>query len=112
MRSNHTTPPMPAPKPANPPNEESPLRYWSMTATVALLAYVLSFGPAMWLVDRGILPAWPKQSVSFVYYPVFWTSMVGPRPVRELVRWYAEVGAKRRPDNLIDDPAIPSGLRR
>jgi hypothetical protein len=36
--------------------------------------------------------------------------MVGPRPVRESVRWYAELGAKRRPDNLIDDPAIPSRL--
>jgi hypothetical protein len=74
-----------------------------MVAAVALLVYLLSFGPAMWLVDRRVLPAWSKSAVSVVYYPVFWTSMVGPRPVRELVRWYAELGAKRRADPIFDD---------
>jgi hypothetical protein len=97
-------------EPDNPPDEKSPLRSCATVAAVALLVYLLSFGPAMWLVDRKILPAWTTPTVSFVYYPVFWTSMVGPRPVREAVRWYAELGAKRRPDNLIDDPAIPSRL--
>jgi hypothetical protein len=74
-----------------------------MVAAVALLVYLLSFGPAMWLVDRRVLPAWSKSAVSVVYYPVFWTSMVGPRPVRELVRWYAELGAKRLADPIFDD---------
>ena len=74
-----------------------------MVAAVALLVYLLSFGPAMWLVDRRILPAWSKSAVSVVYYPVFWTSTIGPRPVREAVRWYAELGAKRRADPIFDD---------
>jgi hypothetical protein len=74
----------------------------AMMVAVGLLAYLLSFGPAMWLVDRRILPAWTKQSVSFVYYPIFWSSIVGPRPVRELVRWYAELGARKRSDPVFD----------
>jgi hypothetical protein len=74
-----------------------------MVAAVALLVYFLSFGPAMWLVDRRILPAWSKSAVSVLYYPIFWTSIVGPRPVREAVRWYAELGAKRRADPIFDD---------
>jgi hypothetical protein len=56
----------------------------------------------VWLVDRGFLPAWSKSTVSVVYYPVFYTSIVGPRPVREAVRWYAELGAKRRADPVFD----------
>ena len=99
---------MAAPEPTTPPDKKSPIRFCATSAAIALLVYVLSFGPAMWLVERKLLPAWTKQTVSYVYYPIFWASMVGPRPVREAVRWYAELGAKRRADNLIDDPAIPS----
>jgi hypothetical protein len=84
-------------------DRKSTIGFVMVVAAVALLVYVLSFGPAMWLVDRRILPAWSKSAVSVVYYPIFWTSIVGPRPVREAVRWYAELGAKRRADPIFDD---------
>jgi hypothetical protein len=94
---------MPAPEPTNPPDEKSPIRFCATSAAIALLVYILSFGPAMWLVDRKIIPVWTKPTVSLVYYPIFWTSMVGPRPVRECVRWYAELGARRRIAPIFDD---------
>ena len=79
------------------------LGFVATMVAAALLVYLLSFGPAMWLVDREILPAWSISVVSAVYYPVYWTSTVGPRPVREAIRWYAELGAKRRADRMIFD---------
>jgi hypothetical protein len=103
---------MPKSELPKPPHEKSSIRFYTTAAALVLLAYAISFGPAMWLIDRKLLPAWTKQTVSYVYYPIFWLSMVGPRPVRESVQWYAELGARPRPENLIDDPKIPSGLRR
>jgi hypothetical protein len=84
------------------------IRFVAVVSAAAALIYLLSFGPAVWFVDRGILPAWTKPSVSFVYYPVFYTSIVGPRPIREAVRWYAELGAKRRADPVFDDSSEAS----
>jgi hypothetical protein len=93
------------------PDEKSPIRLLATSAIVALLLYAVSFGPAIWLVDRKVVPTWTTQTISVLYYPIFWVSMAGPRPVREAVRWYAELGAKRKPEYLIDDPRIPSGIR-
>jgi hypothetical protein len=89
-----------------PMNQRNPsIGFVATLMAAAALVYVFSFGPSVWLVDRELLPSWSKPVVSIVYDPVFWTSMAGPRPIRKLITWYAELGAKRRAERVYDLPS-------
>lgn len=63
---------------------------WRIAALVlAFLAlYPLSYGPSIWLVRRGWLP--PNATIAF-YAPMPWLHESGPWPIREWVRWYANL---------------------
>ena len=71
-------------------NERKPLWPWIMALLVALpVLYVLSFGPACWLNERGFLG---MNAVSSVYSPVLATAENGRLP--KIIEWYARLGAK------------------
>jgi hypothetical protein len=90
-------------------NEGKPtIGFWAVLAAAAAMAYLLSFGPTVWMLDRRILPAWMNQPAAFVYAPLFHVSLAGPRPVRQAVVWYAELGVRRYVEPLLDDPATPA----
>jgi hypothetical protein len=82
--------------------------FWAAIAAAGAFVYLLSFGPVVWLTDRGFLPACVSKPASFVYYPFFRLSLAGPRPIRNALVWYAELGAKRYKEPLLDDPATPA----
>ena len=90
-------------------NERKPtIGFWATIASISVFAYVLSFGPFVWLADRKILPEWVHSPAAFVYAPVVHVSLAGPRPVREALVWYAELGSKKYQTPLLDDPATPA----
>jgi hypothetical protein len=82
--------------------------FWATMAGLAALAYLLSFGPVVWLTDRRIFPEWVHGPAAFVYAPVVHVSLAGPRPIRGALVWYAELGSKQYKEPLIDDPATPA----
>jgi hypothetical protein len=84
------------------------LGFWAGVIAICACAYLLSFGPAIWLVDRRVLPAWVKRPVALFYAPVFHLSLAGPRPIRQAIVWYGELGTRRYADPLLDDPATPA----
>jgi hypothetical protein len=93
----------------SPVSERKPtIGFWATVASVAALVYVLSFGPVVWLTDRKVLPGWVHSPAAFVYAPVVHVSLAGPRPVREALIWYAELGAKKYQEPILDDPATPA----
>ena len=64
--------------------------FWATVALVAVLLYVASFGPACWLRDQGRIP---KLATALFYRPLIRAMFDGPRPVRRMLRKYAEWGA-------------------
>ncbi len=82
--------------------------FWVTSAAAAVLIYLLSFGPAVWLADRRMLPGWMSRPVSVFYAPIFHLSLAGPRPIRHAIVWYGELGTRRYADPLLDDPATPA----
>lgn len=73
---------------------ENPKPLWpKIVVTLALVPvlYVLSFGPACWLVDRGHLAAGPA---AFFYSPVMTVSRDLPH-VETCLNWYGRFGGGR-----------------
>jgi hypothetical protein len=59
-----------------------------------LVLYLLSFGPACWIVDSGELKHW--SSLRTAYWPIH--QMASRLPViLEAVCWWGDVGCPRRP---------------
>jgi hypothetical protein len=60
---------------------------------VGLMAlYVLSLGPVMWLTAHGYLSQpWIYAKQDF-YRPLNFVDNYSPEPVRNALRWYAELG--------------------
>jgi hypothetical protein len=55
-------------------------------ALVVVLAYVLSAGPACWLVKKNASPDWALEVYARVYAPFCrWPC---PEPLRGMLRWY------------------------
>jgi hypothetical protein len=82
------------------------MSFWAAILAIVALMYLLSFGPTVWLMDRKIAPASMSPLAAFVYAPIFHFSLAGPRPVREALRWYADLGAQRRQDPVFDDSTV------
>lgn len=66
---------------------------WLFWATVVLvgvpLLYVMSFGPACWIVSRSSLPA---ETINTGYRPVIWAWERSPDPVVRVIWWYVDAG--------------------
>jgi hypothetical protein len=80
--------------------------FWGAVASAAALVYLLSFGPIVWMTDRMIFPERLHGPAAFVYAPLAHVSLAGPRPVREALRWYADLGSKHRQDPVFDGDGL------
>jgi hypothetical protein len=66
---------------------------WARRLLIGIMAgapvfYVLSFGPAVYLVSRGFVS--PKdRSLKSLYLPLGWIALKGPAPVGDAPAWYA-----------------------
>jgi len=76
--------------------------FWATVAGFVILAYVLSFGPAVWMLDRGVLPASRSSVIGYIYYPMVRGLNDGPRPIRKAISWYAALGARPRDERIYD----------
>ena len=62
------------------------LGFWLMVTVLGLLViYPLSYGPAAWMVERGILPI---QSVAVAYRPLAWLCFHGPPSLERVIARY------------------------
>jgi hypothetical protein len=65
---------------------------WAFWATVVLLSssvlYVLSFGPACWLSNDGMISS---TTITTVYPGLWQVVMRGPQPFRRWLRWYVNL---------------------
>src|SRR6516162_6270636 len=69
---------------------------WCMVATCLLLAYPLAFGPACWINERTEIGS---RAISIVYTPIVRTAQAGPERARQVIYWYAALGA--RPEKFL-----------
>ena len=76
--------------------------FWAtVVVIVVLLAYPLSFGPACWLNERGLVG---RAAVSAVYSPVLATAENGRLP--KVIDWYARLAAKPDAFPFVSDGTI------
>ena len=59
--------------------------FWFAVVSTTLALTVLSFGPATWLFDRGILRN--RSAIEFAYYPIGY-ELRGTRPIQRAIHWY------------------------
>ena len=80
--------------------KEPGVAFWASAVLVAVLAYPLSFGPACWRVPKSsdesdklstwsVLGSAPKPHAPSIYWPLGWIALNGPKPLGDLVCWYA-----------------------
>jgi len=60
--------------------------------------YVASWGPAVWIYvygsDRGWRISGSLQIIlDWVYYPLVWLILNGPKPISDALTWYAKLFA-------------------
>ena len=73
------------------PDRKKPgVAFWATVVSMPIL-YVLSAGPANWLMYRGVLRGRLLEAVVALYWPVRWLMDNGPEPVSKAIRWYAEL---------------------
>lgn len=71
------------------------VRMSTLTAVMAMLViYLLSFGPACWIVMRNGF--YGGDWVSAIYRPVLWGWEYSPQPVKHWIKVYANVGTNGR----------------
>ena len=58
--------------------------FWATVVMAGLVLYVLSIGPASWLVDRNLLSIPAAENL---YWPLFQC----PDPVFHSIEWYARL---------------------
>jgi hypothetical protein len=63
--------------------------FWAMVVVVALVAYPLSFGPAVWLVARGTLP---ETAIKCAYWPLLCQRVHLENSWGSAIRWYGSLG--------------------
>src|SRR5262245_1586182 len=62
---------------------------WTTAVLLAVLAYPLAFGPSVWLASRRHLD---RKAVGWVFSPIMQAAVRAPEPVKEITRWWAEIG--------------------
>ena len=72
--------------------------YWTTVALVAIVLYVVSFGPAHWLSMRRIIN---REVVSIAYQPVVWVASKNAH-VESAILWYASLGTRATRAEIVD----------
>ena len=62
--------------------------FWTAVALVAVLAYPLSFGPAIWLGRHCEYPSAIRDAVIWTYWPITILHADGPKPIHDALDWY------------------------
>ena len=63
--------------------------FWSTVTLLAVLLYVSSFGPAIWVIDHNDSPsAWSVDAFEGFYRPIIWIDDNGPAPLTAAIDWY------------------------
>jgi hypothetical protein len=72
---------------------------WSAALLVALVIYVLSFGPALYLLNLGYIPAGVDPALGKVYAPVQWLRTVPlvRGPLNSYMRWWDKMAMEGTP---------------
>jgi len=73
--------------------------FWIAVCGMPLVLYLLWFGPACWMNERG--QQLGLMNVSVLYRPVLALSSAGRLP--SLVAWYACVGARAGADPVVEN---------
>jgi hypothetical protein len=73
----------------------------AIVLAVALVVYPLSIGPATWLDERRLIPAFAVPSI---FLPLFSMYEHGPRSLRAATDWYIGVRSKKTNDGVLFDP--------
>jgi hypothetical protein len=81
--------------------------FWATAALVTVLAYPLSFGPAVWYMARHDSHPGTAGWFTAVYWPIGWLSAEEYRLVRPAVYWYALLGSPKSAEIFLPDG--PSG---
>jgi hypothetical protein len=63
--------------------------FWATVVLVVVVAYPLSFGPAVWAVNQDWSPVWALTAYERTYAPILWLYEIGPVPIRNALDWYA-----------------------
>ena len=58
---------------------------------LALLAYPLSIGPAIWICDQDWSPEWAWPAYWQVYDPIISVCNEGPAPFDDALNWYVNL---------------------
>ena len=63
--------------------------FWASVVVVVILAvaYPLSIGPACWLANRDVLPAWTDSAVKALYSPLMWCAS-NSETASDAYAWY------------------------
>jgi hypothetical protein len=70
-----------------------PVVFWMTVIAVTLLvAYPLSFGPAVWGDARGYVS---HSFVAYAWWPLLWTVVHGPKPAAAPLKWWVLLGIPR-----------------
>lgn len=69
--------------------------HWAAILLIGVLLYVLSFGPACWMVTRAAMPdgSWPHRTFYFVYGPVANAVLWTPESLEGAINWYLGAGS-------------------
>lgn len=70
------------------PKRPSAALWLTVALVVVLVAYPLSFGPAVWLTARGYFS---ESKVNSFYWPVLWSASQAP-PLENAVDWWGSLG--------------------
>ena len=63
---------------------------WSIAALAMLMLYVLSFGPALYLLNRSCIPSSAAPAIGGFFAPVEWLRTVPGvrRPLNAYMKWW------------------------
>ena len=72
--------------------------FWIAVALVAVLVYVVSFGPACWMTSRAAVgvPSHKRvgiRTVNVFYFPIMKIYDISPDFIRRGITWYSRIGA-------------------
>ena len=68
-------------------------RFVLLAVVLVPVMYVVSAGPATWLLVRGVLPPWGDRCLNFYYTPLrFWVvyKLPGSQILIQYVDWWAD----------------------
>jgi hypothetical protein len=72
---------------------------WSAAVLVALVVYVLSLGPMLYLLNLGYIPAGADPALGKVYAPVQWMRRVPliREPLNSYMKWWDRMAMEGTP---------------